>query len=426
MTAQKDIQILRTLAARWMEIASLPVMRQRKQVWQSIKELNAIRPAILIETASIRDFVAEDELICTDPFLRNVEKNMRMNIRQFEEVGDDIVLEPYFHLGWLLNFSDYGVNMGVECAEDPEGGHLGIRFEHPVRSVEDLKKLQQRTVTVDRKRSLQYKDMLEEAFGDILPVRLGNASVYEDVPGFSPYLGVNFLYVTYEILALIGNDNFLYWAYDYPEELKRLSRFLMDDKLRLYKWMEDEGLLIPNTDNHWAGPGSYGYCGDLTPPDAPGPAKLSGCWGRTESQESGTLSPEMFNELYLPYIAEGCALFGHVYYGCCERLDDRWEYIRAAIPNLRAVCVAPWNDIFRMGEYIGKDYVYSGKPNPAYLSVRDAEWDVLEKELRQIREASKDCSFELIVRDLYAVKGGVRVLREWVALARKVFGCQAD
>ena len=129
----------------------------------------------------------------------------------------------------------------------------------------------------------------------------------------------------------------------------------------------------------------------------------------------------MFNELFLPYIAEGCEMFGLVYYGCCERIDDRWEYIKAAIPNLRAVCVAPWNNIEKMGEYLGKKYVYSAKTNPAYLSVYNADWGLMEKELKQINNAAKNCNLELLIRDLYTVSGQRKRLKQWVELTKKVF-----
>ncbi len=416
-----DNERLRNLAHHWMDIASLPVMQARKKMWRDVKDLQASQPMILIETAVIDEFVAEEELECEDPYLRNIEKNMLMNILQYEDVGDDIVLEAYFPIGWQLVCSDFGVEILKKTGQDSKGGRLGYRVEPSVKTIDDLKKLKKRSLAVDRKQSLENKSRLEETFGDILPVKLGHACIFEAEPGFSPYLGVNFLFITYELQELIGNNNFLLWPYDHPQELHELSRFLLDDKITLYRMLENEGLLVHNTDNHWAGPGSYGYCSNLPAPEADAPAQLAGCWGRTESQESGSLSPEMFNDLYLPYIAEGCRMFGLVYYGCCERIDDRWDYIKNAIPNLRAVCVAPWNNIDKMGEYLGQEYVYSGKTNPAYLSVASVDWDLIENELITIKNAAKNCNVELLMRDLYTLRGERTRLKKWVKTARKVF-----
>jgi hypothetical protein len=421
MSLTIDQKRLKNLAYKWMEIASLPIMQKRKKMWRDVKDLKGPKPMILIETCTIKEFVTKDDLQCEDPYLRNVEKNMLTNIFQYEYVGDDIVLEPYFHIGWQLDFSDYGVKINKEYANNLNDGLIGYKVEHPIKNPDHISMLKKRTVTVNRKRSLEYKSMLEDIFGNILPVRIINACTFESEPGFSPYLGVNFLFLTYEILELIGNNNFLFWPYDHPDDLNKLSRFLMDDKIRTFKWMEKEGLLSCNTDNHWAGPGSYGYCSDLPATDTKKSVKLTDCWGRTESQESENISPEMFNNLYLPYIAEGCKIFGLVYYGCCERIDDRWEYIKSAIPNLRAVCVSPWNNINKMGEYLGKEYVFSGKTNPAYLSVNNVDWDLIVKELKQIKDAAKNCNLELLIRDLYTISGERKRLKKWVELTKKVF-----
>jgi hypothetical protein len=404
-----------------MQIASLPVMDERKKQWRDVKDLRAAKPMILVETAVIDEFVPETEQECEDPYLRNVEKNMLMNIQQYTDVGDDLVLEPYFHIGWQLKMPNFGMESVKQNGLDSSGGRLGYALEPTVKNVEDINKLKKRSFSVDRKLSHEYKSRLEDIFGDILPVKLGNANTYESLPGFSPYLGVNFFFITYELMELLGNENFLIWPYDHPEELHELSGFLLEDKINLYLLMENEGILCLNTDNHWAGPGSYGYCSDLPPADTPGAAGLSNCWGRTESQESVGLSPDMFNEFYLPYIAAGCRMFGLVYYGCCERIDDRWEYIKGAIPNLRAVCVSPWNDIDKMGECLGKEYVYSGKTNPAYLSVGTVDWDLIDEELTRIKHAAINCNLELLVRDLYTLKGEKSRLKRWCDSAKKIF-----
>jgi hypothetical protein len=422
MLAERDVQRLRALAARWMQIACLPIMNRRKELWRSVKDIKAERPMILIDTGEIIDFVADEELSCKSSFAREIERYMLQNIFQFEEIGDDVVLEPYFHIGWQLKFSDYGFVMNKQTARDEQGREIGYAMKPSIESVEDLKELKIRSMLVDRKATLEYKERLEDIFGDILPVRLGNSTIYEAGPGISSYLGVNFIYVTYEILSLIGNTNLLTWVLDYPQEMKALSEFLIDDKVRIYKQMETEDILTHNTDNHWAGPGSYGYCSDLPPAQKDTPAKLINCWGRTESQESECISPEMFNELFLPQIARACKLFGLVYYGCCERIDDRWEYIKNAIPNLRVVGISPWNNHEKMSEYLAGDYVYSGKPDATNLSMQTLDWDELKKELVRLKPAAKKCSFELLVRDLIVIRNDRKRLSEWTLLAKNVIG----
>ncbi|MBM3892040.1 MAG: hypothetical protein FJ388_23235, partial [Verrucomicrobia bacterium] len=99
MISPKDRNIIRGLAAKWMEFASLPVMQERKRLWKAVHDLKAERPVILFETAWIDGYVSDSEVLCEDPFLRTVEKNMRITLRQAEELGDDLVVEPHYRLG---------------------------------------------------------------------------------------------------------------------------------------------------------------------------------------------------------------------------------------------------------------------------------------------------------------------------------------
>ncbi|MCX6909432.1 MAG: hypothetical protein NTY01_15515, partial [Verrucomicrobia bacterium] len=84
MISQKDRNIIRGLATQWMELASLPVMKERKRLWRAVHDLKAERPVILFETDWIEGYVSNGELLCEDPFLRSVEKNMRIRLRQAE------------------------------------------------------------------------------------------------------------------------------------------------------------------------------------------------------------------------------------------------------------------------------------------------------------------------------------------------------
>ena len=150
--------------------------------------------------------------------------------------------------------------------------------------------------------------------------------------------------------------------------------------------------------------------------------KLSDCWLWIDSQESEPVSPGMLDEFFLPYMAEVCALGGLVYYGCCEGLDDRFEQIEKKIPNLRAVSVSGWNDLFKMGEMIDKKYVYSRKPVPAYISGTTPDWDRLKKDIKDTLAGANNCSLEFCYRDIYTVNGDRKRLSDWVRMVRSMIG----
>ncbi len=73
-----------------------------------------------------------------------------------------------------------------------------------------------------------------------------------------------------------------------------------------------------------------------------------------------------------------------------------------------------------MGEMLGKKYVYSRKPTPAYISGPSPYWDLLEKDVRDTLAAAKDCNLEICYRDIYTINGDRPRLRRWVEMTRSL------
>ena len=416
-----DRQTIRGLAARWAEIAAQPIMAKRKRQWRALHDLRPERPMIHFETGSIDGYVAADELRCQHPELREVEATLRDAIRHFEEVGDDIVLEPYFRIGWDLVPSSWGVEIVQVPAEVATGEiPLGYTFNFPIRRPEDVSLLQPRTFSVDRERTLARQSLLEDCFGDLLPIRVGN---YDSMKvGTETWVGNFLVGLTWQIYRFVGNDRLLYWFYDAPESIHALMRYMVEDRKRMLAYLESEGVLVPNTDRVMAGPGAYGYVSDLPDPDLAEPARVSDLWCWSESQETTMISPAMFEEFFLPSIAEVTRPFGLTYYGCCEALHDRFPLIEKEVPNLRAVSVSGWSDLAKMGEMLDRKYVYSRKPTPAYISGANPNWDLLKKDVRLTLEGAKNCSLEFCFRDIYTIDGDRPRLAQWVRMTRAMMG----
>lgn len=423
----EDKTRIRDLATKWMELASMPEMEERKRLWTAVHDLKQERPVILIETSCIEGFLNQDELLCEDPFLREVEQQMVRTIKQTEEVGDDIVVEPYFRFGYRMDESDYGVDVEMKPGLTTEGASsLGYTFNFPVKTPEDIVKLKERKVALKRDETAEYVRRLEDAFGDILPVRLGNVDPLSPFAGDPEWVGMFFFALTWQVFRFIGNDNLLFWVYDQPDTIHKLMQYITDDRLRMFKYLEKEKVIVPNTDNQMAGPRSYGYVSELPGADEkkPGETTLKECWGWPESQESINISPEMFKEFVLPYYARLADEFGLVYYGCCEPVDDRIDMIMEAMPNLRAVSISGWADFDFMAEKLGKKVVYSRKPTPAFLSGEHADWDLAKKDMEKTYRATRNnsCNTEVLIRDLYTVGGDIPRLAEWVKMTKSIFG----
>jgi len=408
-----------------MELASLPVMNERKRLWKAVHDLKAERPVILVETDWIEDFVSESELLCQDPFLRTVEQKMRITIRQAEKLDDDIVIEPYYRLGWKMLFSDYGVPVEIYSSiQQPKS--IAYRFSFPIETPDDVAKLKKRTFDVDRDKTRVLAQTLQDVMGDILPIAPGNYDpfAYEFDVGEFGDLGFNgtfFFGLTWQLYRFIGNDSLFRWVYDAPEAIHDLMKYMLDDRIALFEYFEKQGLLALNTDTQMAGPRSYGYVSDLPESGSTDDVKLENLWGWAESQESQGISPEMYGEFVLPYLAKLSEKFGLIYYGCCEAVDNKLEMIMNAIPNLRSVSISGWSDFAKCAEMIGKNYVFSRKPIPAHISGPTPHWDLMEKDMKDTYAVAKDCNVEILYRDVYTIDGDISRLRKWVDMTKSIF-----
>jgi hypothetical protein len=424
-TSTNDRAVLRELAARYMEIAQSPQMAPRKKAWKDLHDLRPQRPMIIFEPYWLDGYLADYTLRCENELLRNAEKKMMFSIRQFDQMDDDVVLEPYFRIAWWgANLKSTGTEFGeikiVEHhAQEPSLAYLS---NFPIKTPDDIKKLTPRSFSIDRKPTLDYKKQLEDAFGDILPVTLGNFDNFDFDLGNQPFTGNNFIGVTWDLFKLIGSESMMLWAYDAPEALHQLCRFLVDDKKRFYKFLLDEKLLDFNTDNQFGGPSCYGYVSDLPACGTKKEVALKDLWTWPESQESQAISPQMFADFFLPYIAEIANDFGLSYYGCCEAIHEKFEFITSKIHNIRVVSVSGWTNIQKAGELFGKKYVFSKKPVPAYVSTPSANWELVEKEAKATRDATKNGCVEIICRDVYSAVCTPQRAVEWVQRWKRIMG----
>jgi hypothetical protein len=389
-----------------MELAHLPVMAERIRAWTALKDLRPERPMLLFETWTLgSDFVAPGELLCADPALRGVENDLRAGIRQVEEIGDDFVVDPFYRVEWDVDSTDYGVTVTAEHAQDGMGGDTAYHYNHPLRAPQDVERLRPRTWSVDRAKTRARQARLQELFGDILPVTLHGT-------------GSHIAALTSDLFRLIGNDNLLTWPYDAPDALQRVMAYLRDDRLAYYAWLESEGLLGLNNDSHLVGSGSPGFTTALPAQGYAGQARLRDLWIWMESQETTMISPRMFAEFYLPYMADVARVFGLSYYGCCEPVHDRWDAILQAIPNTRAVSISPWCDQRSMGERLGRTQVFSRKPKPWLIGGDTPDWDGLERDTDETLAAARGGCLEIIYRDVYRINGDRARLKRWADLVR--------
>jgi hypothetical protein len=253
-------------------------------------------------------------------------------------------------------------------------------------------------------------ELLSGVFDGILPVRVrGN-----------PWWTMGLTNIG---IQLIGLEELLLYMYDQPEGLHRLLAFLRDEHVAQIEWMEREGLLVLNNENDYIGSGSRGYTHRLPQPDyTPGePIRTRDLWALIESQETVGVGPGLYEEFIFPYENSLAERFGSIYYGCCEPVHTRWSVLKR-MANLKRVSISPWCNESKMSEALGREFVYSRKPNPALISTPHFDEDAIRDNFRTTMTLAKanNNTVEFLMKDVHTLSNDPTRLTRWVELGREV------
>jgi hypothetical protein len=92
------------------------------------------------------------------------------------------------------------------------------------------------------------------------------------------------------------------------------------------------------------------------------------------------------------------------------------------IPHLRKVSMSPWVKKEKGAGEIGKDFVFSNKPNPAFIAFESFNEDLVRNDLIETKEICKrfGCPMELIFKDISTVHFEPERLKKWEAVAMSV------
>jgi hypothetical protein len=173
---------------------------------------------------------------------------------------------------------------------------------------------------------------------------------------------------------------------------------------------------------------SYVYTDEMLPGCGKGKGPLSeNSWAFGLAQLLTSVSPQVMEEFELPYITRMAEYFGMIYYGCCDRLDDRLDVVKR-IPHVRKVSCSPWSDRKQFAERIGTELVMSNKPAPAFLAERSVNWDAVRDDLQLTVDLARanNVNLEIILKDISTVGNQPERLTRWADIAMKVVGGLQD
>jgi len=410
MLNKQDKAIIRELAAQAAEIAALPAQEEKRALWRKLNGLRPERPMVMIDQVcwNEMDFNGELTLRCEDPECRQYEDELRRTLYQWRHFPVDMVVEPFVRVNKAIHNSGFGIQVEENTAvTDPTNSVVGHAYINQFQTDKDLEKIRRPVICHDEAETARRLAVAHELFDGLLEVRAWGAD---------PYLSL-----WDPISTWMGVENALFALIDRPEYMHALVGRMTDGYLSMLDQLESQGLLC--------GPQSLIHCTGAWTDELPAPGydparpRTKDMWMFGLAQMFATVSPKMFKEFEVDYTSKICARFGLVYYGCCDPLDGKMNEVRL-IPGVRKVSMSPWADQARGAAEIGDDYVFSRKPNPAFLA-----WDRFDTEMvrddliatRQICE-KHGCPLEFILKDISTVRYEPQRLFKWAEIAMEVAG----
>ena len=72
-----------------------------------------------------------------------------------------------------------------------------------------------------------------------------------------------------------------------------------------------------------------------------------------------------------------------------------------------------------MAAALGRDRVFSRKPNPTLISTEIFDEAAIRADVRTTLQAARGCNLEIIMKDVHTLAGQPRRMARWVQLARE-------
>lgn len=402
---EREKNYLRELAYQQKEMANLPVMEKRKELWYLHNELKGVRPMVVLEEETFLDEILPP-LQCENADAQRMERQLLKTMLPQQIFQDDKVVTEDFLIDVQIENRLFNVDMKKKFASDSIGYHIEPIIE---TLEEDMGKLGD-SVFINHKEETERRVVIaQETFGDILNVKLQNSMNQWE---FS---------LTEKIVWLMGMENMFCSMVTEEDDFHQLMEKLVMEMIRFLRWQEKEGVLFLNNGNDYMGSGSYCFSKELPGEDYKGKVLSRHLWGHMNSQESIGISPEMYHEFMAPYFSKMAEEFGLLYYGCCEPVELYWDRDISKYAHLRKVSISPWCNEEMMAERLsGGKVIYSRKPSPNFLGVqKEFDEEKFRKYIRHTAELTKGCHTEYIFRDIYKLHGNKEKLARAVKIVRE-------
>ncbi len=399
----KDRETLRYLASRYMSYAITEKNDEKRELWKALNDMHMKKPMLNIEQIPWDEMDVDGFLTCTveNTYFRNVERTLRRLIYKWEHMPVDMVLNPYIILPHPVSNSGFGIKK--QNVETNSNGHIYINlFQDQLVNMEDIEKIKTPVLHLNPDKEEEILAAAHEIFDGIAPFKWGgmivNSGLWDHI---STWKGVENCYID---------------LIDQPELIHAILDRYTNAHIALIDQINELGVYDTVSNMYHC---SYTFTDKAPSADFdPDHTTTYDGWTWSQAQLFTSVSPEINEEFEVPYMSKLFSRYGSVYYGCCERLDDRLDII-SRMPNIRKVSCSPWSDRENFAATLPKKYIMSNKPDPSYLATSIFDEEIIRKDIRRTIAAAKanGLGLELLLKDLSTVKNNPQRIWRWSEIA---------
>ncbi len=400
-------ELLKTLCVRLAEIAARPEHARRRRLWEKHNTLQGERPMFLADQLPWNELdpaCDRANAMIGDDYWKRVEIWMKREIWKAENLLTDAVVDPYVKLPVPYRHSGRGISSRVkELKLDAKGDVASQKMECILNEPEDAEKILDPVIEPLPEKRREVSETADELFSGILPWRFTGPVMHLGAwDNIAYWMGVENLYI-----ELIDRPEMMHAVMErmvrtYKAEIEQYNR------LKIYDTAEN-----------------YCHCSQTympgESPDREG-TTFNG-WAFGLAQPFTSVSPKVTREFECEYMKRVFPCFKNIYYGCCDRLDDRMEMV-SALPNVRKLSCSPWSHREAFAEKLPKSIIMSNKPNPAFLATDALDEAAVRADIRRtINAAAKyGKTLEMILKDVSTIKYDIPRLQRFCEIAMEEAG----
>jgi len=171
----RDRTVVQDLAKEIADLASLPVQRQKRDMWADLNDLRPVRPMVYTFMPDVpwHEMDVDGELAprASDEFCRWDEMCLRRLLYQWKHMRGDTVVEPVVECGMAISDSGFGIDFHEEIAVmDPSSPIMGHAYYPQLETDGDVDRIRTPVVRHDAARTEDILEKTLELFGSTLAV----------------------------------------------------------------------------------------------------------------------------------------------------------------------------------------------------------------------------------------------------------------